>query len=201
MIGLLQIMKSILKISVLSFLSLFTHQPWALAEDPPNQQNKPIAKFQYKSDGIEVPAATADEPKIKSFGPESILAAQKYLDDGANYWVRERSCVACHSTGVYMAERPALTALLGKPSTEVLDEFVSLLDRHTVELGENEQVLPNEQIGWQVGVGGGKIDLLEDADAVFPEIEPEHADRAGCRRGKPEKQVHGRGFQIERAHV
>lgn len=117
-------MKSLLKISALSFVSLLTHQPWVAADDPIATQKKPIAKFQYKSDGIEVPAATADEPRVKSFGPESILAAKKYLDDGANYWVRERSCVACHSTGVYMAERPALTALLGKPSTEVLDEFV-----------------------------------------------------------------------------
>lgn len=88
------------------------------------QKSKSVAKFQYKSDGIEVPAATADEPKVKAFGPESILAAKKYLDDGANYWVRERKCVACHSTGVYMAERPALTTLLGKPSAEVLADFI-----------------------------------------------------------------------------
>ena len=110
--------------TALIFVAILTLQHWVAADDPIAKQKKPIAKFQYKSDGIEVPAATADEPKIKSFGPESILAAKKYLDDGANYWVRERSCVACHSTGVYMAERPALTTLLGKPSTEVLDEFV-----------------------------------------------------------------------------
>ncbi len=83
---------------------------------------KPV--FQYQSDGIEVPAATADEPKVKEFGPESVRAARKYLDDGAHHWVREKSCVACHSTGVYMAERPALTPLLGKPSEEVLADFI-----------------------------------------------------------------------------
>ena len=88
------------------------------------QRSKQVAKFQYKSDRIEVPAATADEPKVKAFGPESILAAKQYLDDGANYWVRERKCVACHSTGVYMAERPALTTLLGKPSVEVHADFI-----------------------------------------------------------------------------
>jgi len=96
----------------------------AIQNDPPTEQKKPIAKFQYKSDGIEVPAATADEPRVTSFGQASVMAAKKYLDDGANYWVRERSCVACHSTGVYMVERPALMTLLGKPSTEVLDDFV-----------------------------------------------------------------------------
>ncbi|RLT10333.1 MAG: hypothetical protein DWI21_04470 [Planctomycetota bacterium] len=81
-------------------------------------------KFQYQSAGIEIPAATADEPKVAAFGPETILAARQYLDDGANYWVREKNCVACHSTGVYMAERPALTSLLGKPSEEVLTQFI-----------------------------------------------------------------------------
>lgn len=90
----------------------------------PKVSVKPKPKFQYQSAGIEVPAATADEPKVAAFGPETILAAKKYLDDGANYWVREKNCVACHSTGVYMAERPALTPLLGAPSEEVLTQFI-----------------------------------------------------------------------------
>lgn len=80
--------------------------------------------FQYKSEGIEVPAATADEPKVKTFGPETVTAAAKYLDDGAHYWVREKTCLACHSTGVYMVERSALTKQLGKPSEEVLKDFI-----------------------------------------------------------------------------
>lgn len=90
----------------------------------PKVAEKPKPKFQYQSAGIEIPAATADEPKVAAFGPETILAARQYLDDGANYWVREKNCVACHSTGVYMAERPALTSLLGKPSEEVLAQFI-----------------------------------------------------------------------------
>ena len=90
----------------------------------PKTRPKPAIKFQYQSAGIEVPAATADEPKVVAFGPDTILAARKYLDDGAHYWVREKNCVACHSTGVYMAERPALTPLLGKPSEEVLAQFI-----------------------------------------------------------------------------
>lgn len=90
------------------------------ASTPPQ---KPV--YQYKSgDDIEVPAATADEPRVKTFGPDTIRAARKYLDDGAHAWVRERSCVACHSTGAYMVERPILTALLGSPSEEVHADFV-----------------------------------------------------------------------------
>ena len=88
----------------------------ALAEKP---------KFQYKSEGIEVPTATADEPMVKAFGPDTIRAAAKYLDDGAHHWVREKACIACHSTGVYMVERSALTKFLGKPSDEVLADFVA----------------------------------------------------------------------------
>src|SRR5215475_4077611 len=80
--------------------------------------------FQYKSEGIEVPAATADEPKVKTFGPETVKAAAKYLDDGAHYWVREKTCLACHSTGVYMVERSALTKQFGRPSEEVLKDFI-----------------------------------------------------------------------------
>lgn len=105
------------------------------ADDEPGKSDKPKTaakrkvgavpkpKFQYKSEGIEVPAATADEPKA-TFGPESILAAAKYLDDGSLSWVREKSCVACHSTGVYLAERPVLTPLLGPPSEEIRAQFV-----------------------------------------------------------------------------
>ena len=132
-------MKSILFQGSVAFLCLFASaaKPIVLAEQPCPaihvvEGKKFVAfnadrnlEFQYKSEGIEVPAATADEPKVTSFGPVTILAAKKYLDDGANYWVRERNCVACHSTGVYMVERSALTSLLGKPSEEVLTNFVA----------------------------------------------------------------------------
>ena len=95
----------------------------ALAVTAHAVETKPKPEFQYKSAGIEVPAATADEPRVEAFGPDTIKAAAKYLDDGAHHWVREKSCIACHSTGVYMVERSALTALLGKPSDEVLAQF------------------------------------------------------------------------------
>jgi squalene-hopene/tetraprenyl-beta-curcumene cyclase len=96
--------------------------------------NKPA--FQYRSEGIEVPAATADEPKVKTFGLETVKAAAKYLDDGAHYWVRERSCLACHSTGVYMVERSVLTKQLGKPSAEVLKDFIASVPKEPGKAGE-----------------------------------------------------------------
>ncbi len=117
-------MKFFLSILATCFTLLLNLQLATGENDPQDVSKKASNKYQYKSEGIEVPAATADEPIANSFGLESILAAKQYLDDGANYWVRERSCVACHSTGVYMAERPALTSFLGKPSVEVYDDFV-----------------------------------------------------------------------------
>jgi squalene-hopene/tetraprenyl-beta-curcumene cyclase len=92
--------------------------------------------FQYKSEGIEVLAASPGEPKVKAFGPDTVKAATKYLDDGAHYWVRERTCLACHSTGVYMVERSALTKQLGKPSEEVLRDFVKSVPRGDGKPGE-----------------------------------------------------------------
>src|SRR5262245_16328359 len=97
----------------------------ALRADPAKKH----PAFQYKPKGIGVPAATADEPKVKAFGPETVKAAAKYLDDGAHFWVRERSCLACHSTGVYMVERSALTRQLGKPSEEVLRNFIATVPK------------------------------------------------------------------------
>src|SRR4051812_18795136 len=85
--------------------------------------------FQYKSEGIEVPAATADEPKVKAFGPDTVKAAAKYLDDGAHYWVRKKTCLACHSTGVYMVERSVLTKYLGKPSEEIHKYFIDTVPK------------------------------------------------------------------------
>lgn len=110
------------------------------AAEKPAQGAKPTAAattvetkskpaFQYQSEGIEVAAASADEPKVAAFGPETIKAARKYLDDGAVCWVREKSCVACHSTGVYMVERSVLTDLLGKPSEEVRKDFVDSIPK------------------------------------------------------------------------
>ncbi|OAI49992.1 hypothetical protein AYO44_06055 [Planctomycetaceae bacterium SCGC AG-212-F19] len=102
-----------------------------LAADPK------MPAFQYKSEGIEVPAATSDEPKVKAFGPETVKAAAKYLDNGAHHWVREKSCLACHSTGVYMLERSAVTKYLGKPSEEVLKDFIASVPKGLGKPGDS----------------------------------------------------------------
>lgn len=80
--------------------------------------------FQYDSGDIKITIPTAEEPKVRAFGAAAIKAAAKYLDDGAHAWMREKSCVACHTTGVYLTERPGLTRWLGTPDAEVLLDFV-----------------------------------------------------------------------------
>jgi hypothetical protein len=81
-------------------------------------------EWQYKSEGIAIPAATAGE-RVVPFGPDSVRAAVRYLDDGAVAWVRESECIACHTTGVYMSERVQLSSLLGPPREEVRKNFAA----------------------------------------------------------------------------
>ena len=78
-------------------------------------QNAPQPAFQYQSGDIHVSIPWADEPRAATFGPESLKAAAKYLEAGALSWVRgERTCVNCHTTGPYMAERTAWSKQIGR---------------------------------------------------------------------------------------
>ncbi len=90
---------------------------------------KPKPEFQYQSGDIAVPAAREDEPRVTVFDSSTVRAARQYLDDGALSWVREKSCVNCHTTGPYLSERPALSPLLGKPNEEVLADFVESIPK------------------------------------------------------------------------
>lgn len=103
------------------------------AETPPK---KPKPAFQYESGDIKVSIPTADEPRVKQFGTESIKSAVKYLEDGAASWVREKSCVNCHTTGPYLSERPALIPQLGKPSKEIVADFIEFVPREVKEVKE-----------------------------------------------------------------
>lgn len=101
--------------------------------------DKPKPKFQYESGAIRVSLPSADEPRVKKFGPDSLTAAAKYLEDGAVCWVREKSCVNCHTTGPYMTERTAWTRQFGKPSSEVLEDFVKSVPKEIKPLKESDK--------------------------------------------------------------
>lgn len=97
----------------------------ASALDAPKFKPKPV--FQYETDGIRVSVPSANEPKVAAFGPESIQAAAKYLEEGALTWVREKSCINCHTTGPYMSERTAWISPFGPPNEEILANFIEAM--------------------------------------------------------------------------
>jgi mono/diheme cytochrome c family protein len=68
--------------------------------------------FQYRFRSAPIPAATPDEPKAAAFSSD---AAKEYLDAGAMLWANQKQCVACHTHGIYMLARPALTPSWGEP--------------------------------------------------------------------------------------
>ena len=88
---------------------------------------------QYKANNIEIPDANAEEPTLKTFDQE---AAAKYLDDGAVAWTQTYRCIACHTSGTYMAERPALTKTLGPPREELLKYYTVAVNTQAVSKGD-----------------------------------------------------------------
>jgi squalene-hopene/tetraprenyl-beta-curcumene cyclase len=122
-------MKSRLLFALASFCSA------VIAADAP----KPKPPFQYKSGDIEVSIPTVDEPHVKAFGTDSVRAAADYLDKGSICWVREKTCINCHTTGPYMVERPALTKMLGAPKDEILADFVKAVPAHVSPVKETEK--------------------------------------------------------------
>lgn len=102
-------------------------------------QNAPKPDFQYQAGDIRVSIPSADEPRVKTFGPESLRAAAKYLEAGAVSWVRERTCVNCHTTGPYMTEYTGWSKQFGKPNEEVYANFVNAVPSEVKEVKETEK--------------------------------------------------------------
>jgi squalene-hopene/tetraprenyl-beta-curcumene cyclase len=110
------------------------------------QDKKSKLQFQYESGEIRVPIPTADEPKFANFDQESIRAAARYMDDGALSWTREKKCIACHTTGAYLVDRPMLTKQLGKPNDEVLAEFIRTIPTDVPKTAEENGITFHPQI-------------------------------------------------------
>ena len=84
---------------------------------------------QYRHGEIVVPAFRATEAKRTTV---SIPLAEEYLRKGALAWVGSQGCVSCHTTGLYMVTRPALTRQLGRPLEEMRTFFVQELQKTLV---------------------------------------------------------------------
>jgi len=117
----------------LTLPALFVPLVVLTAQTPPQ---KPRPAFQYESGEIKVSIPTEGEPRMAQFGAESVKAAAKYLEDGATSWVREKSCVNCHTTGPYLSERPALIPQLGKANEEIVADFVEFVPKEVKEVKE-----------------------------------------------------------------
>ena len=81
---------------------------------------------QYQFENIVIPAASADEPIRERFSAKSAI---EYVEQGAIAWTKQSKCVACHTNGMYLLARPALTAQFGKPSEEIRGFFVKKYDK------------------------------------------------------------------------
>lgn len=106
---------------------------------PASAQSPSKPEFQYQVDDVVVSIPSADEPRVKLFGPESLRAAAKYLEIGAVSWVRGRTCVNCHTTGPYMSEYTAWSRQFGKPSDEVRANFVKAVPAEINEVKETDK--------------------------------------------------------------
>lgn len=109
----------------------------AVAQAPAAKPTKP--EFQYRVDDVRVSIPSVDEPRVKAFGPDSLKAAAKYLETGAVSWVREKACVNCHTTGPYMTEYTGWSKRFGKPSEEVLANFVKAVPKEVKDVGQTEK--------------------------------------------------------------
>ncbi|QDU11663.1 prenyltransferase/squalene oxidase repeat-containing protein [Gimesia aquarii] len=81
-------------------------------------------KLQYHYENIAIPQASADEPIRQEF---SLELADRYLEQGALAWTKQRKCISCHTNGLYLFSRPELSGELGPPSSESRDFFVKEL--------------------------------------------------------------------------
>jgi squalene-hopene/tetraprenyl-beta-curcumene cyclase len=102
-------------------------------------------KPQYQFEKIVIDAATADEPLAPAL---SVQKAVSYLDQGAVAWSGSKKCVTCHTNGVYLSVRPALSSRVGPPAAKVREFFVETLkqkqatDRQKLSKGTTpEQVI------------------------------------------------------------
>ncbi|MDP7015466.1 MAG: hypothetical protein QGG36_06685 [Pirellulaceae bacterium] len=86
-----------------------------------------LSAQQYKHGDLVIPSASSDEAKLDKL---SVDKATSYLEGGGSAWNKERKCIACHTNGTYLQLRPSLTSVLGKPSDEMRQFFVSRLAAH-----------------------------------------------------------------------
>lgn len=126
-------------------------------------------KPQYEFGSIKVSGASADEPKL---GQISIPLALEYLEHGAQVWNSQRKCVTCHTNGIYMTVRPALSDKLGKPTESIREFFVETLKQ--LEAIEPDKLKQSTRPAQVIYLAAG---LAEWDQHIIKQLSPE-TDRA-----------------------
>ncbi len=85
-----------------------------------------VPEHQYRSASVAIPRARADEPKLAAVSLDRAVA---YLDQGAQAWTETRGCLSCHTNGVYVVARPALSRRFRPPPPEVRDFLKATLEK------------------------------------------------------------------------
>lgn len=116
-------MKTISPISGLNKVRLCgTAFVWALTACGVCSAQVQAPTFQYRFGKELIPAATVDEPHAERFSSE---LAKTHLETGAALWSKQQKCVSCHTHGIYMLVRPALSRYWGKPDESTRDFVVT----------------------------------------------------------------------------
>ena len=146
---------------------------------------------QYELGDIKVVAASADEAKRETV---SLPLALDYLEQGTQVWNGQRKCVTCHTNGIYMTVRPALSDKLGKPTESVRQFFVETLGQ--LEGLEMEKLLQSTRPAQVIYTAAG---LAEWDKHVTKQLSPE-TERALALMFSLQRET-GTWGKIGRAHV
>ena len=120
---------------------------------------------QYELGSIKILAATADEARLEQV---SLTLALDYLEQGTQVWNGQRKCVTCHTNGIAMTVRPALSDKLGKPSESVRQFFVDALQQ--LESMESDNLKQSSRPAQVIDTAAG---LAEWDKHVLKKLSPE----------------------------
>ncbi len=138
------------------------------------------SEHQYKFQDILVPAASSDEPVAAKF---SAANAGRYLKQSANAWIGSRKCIACHTTGVHLVTRPALSPTLGAPPEDLRKfalqrlEVLKAMPREKLLRGVTPVKVVYAAAGlaeWDAQVSGELSPETEDAFSFMFDIQMEN---------------------------
>lgn len=99
-------------------------------------QDAPKPQFEFEKIRIEAPRA--DEAKLPAV---DLAKAIDYLEHGTQAWYGARKCIACHTPGIYLTVRPAMTPQLGPPTEAMRQAFVETHNRLIEQQKSDRSVL------------------------------------------------------------